>query len=221
MLVTLHRDQVPYATARALNDCTRAASLGVNRAMAETFDRPITFTSRAAVAPRELAATKASLSSTVTLRPIQAKYLQAQEQGGARSPANNTRRPAKAIVLPGKGLALDAHGNIPAGELRRLRQRSRTAKRVRAAKSAATAGQGRNPTGESTVFLPATAKGNKARIGGYFRRVGRRLTRLTAFIPEARYTPRLGYHERVERIVRATWPAAMAARLAEAIRTAR
>lgn len=211
-LMTLYRNQVPFATARALNDCTRAASLGVNRAMAEVFDRPTAFTSRAAIAPRELAATKASLASTVTLRPVQAKYLERQEGGGIRTPASNTRRPGRAIVLPGAALGLDAHGNMPIGQLRRLRQQVRAAKRARAAKSA---------SGESIAFLEASARGNRAGIGGYFRRAGSRLIRLTAFIPTARYRPRFGYHARVEAIVRATWPGAMARRLAEAVRTAR
>ncbi len=218
MLTRAHADQVPFATAQALNDCARAASAGVNRAMAEIFDRPTAFTSRAAVAPRELAATKSRAEAVVTMRPIQAKYLQAQEEGGTRTPATNTRKVSKSLVLPGKAMGLDAYGNIPAGELRRLRQR---AKAVGRAKAATKAGGGKRSAADPIVFLPGTAKINSAKISGYFRRTGRKLSRLTAFIKETHYQPRLGYHERVKQIVEATWPTAMARRLAAAIATSR
>lgn len=218
MLMRAYADQVPFARAQALNDCARAATVAVNRAMADVFDRPTAFTSRAAVAPRELAATKTRPEAVVTLRPIQARYLRLQEEGGTRNPADNTRRPAKAIVLPGKAMGLDAHGNIPAGETRRLRQRAKRAAKIKATRKAT---GGRATAAEAVVFLPATDPANRAKIGGYFRRIGRRLTRLTAFKATTAYRPRMGYHDRVEAAVRAAWPAAMARRLAAAIATAR
>lgn len=220
-LVALHQDQMPYATARALNDCARAAAQTVNRAMTEVFDRPTPFTMRAAVAPRGLAASKQSLRATVTLRDIQAKYLRPEEEGGARSPADNTRRAGKALVLPSKSLELNAFGNIPAGTLAKLRQQAQRAKRRQAAaskrKGAVTATQD-----NAIAFLPADAKGNKAKQGGYFRRLpGHRLARLTIFKAETSYKPRMGYHDRVTATFTETWPAAIARRLAEAIRTKR
>ena len=99
-LTLLAREQVPFATAQALNDCTRAASVAINKAMPEIFDRPTPFTERAAVAPRDLAATKERLASIVTLRPVQAKYLLHEEIGGVRTPAENTRKSAQALLLP-------------------------------------------------------------------------------------------------------------------------
>ena len=213
-LVTMHQDQIPYAMARALNDCTAAAAKSVNAAMSETFDRPTGFTSRAAIAPRALAASKANLAATVTLRPIQAQYLALEETGGTRTGAMNTGTPSKTIMLPGKILNLNSFGNIPKGTLPRWKaQATPVGRRGRGHAS------GRAP---SIAFLPASAPGNLAKISGWFRRLGKgHLARLSAFEKTTTYKPRLGYHERVEAVVRATWPVAMLARLHGAIRSAR
>ncbi|MDT7953502.1 MAG: hypothetical protein RQ966_18525, partial [Acetobacteraceae bacterium] len=196
----------------------RAARDEVNRAMPEIFDRPTAFTRNAVVAPRELAATKDRLEAIVTLRPIQAKYLLHEEIGGTRTPAENTRKPGAALVLPGKTLPLDAFGNIPSGALRQLKRDAAANRRARRKRAAAT----RIDETNTVVYLPAGAPGNQAGIGGFFRRLaGHALTRLTAFAAEEHYTPRFGYHARVERAARAAWPAAIRQRLAEAIATAR
>ncbi len=216
------RDQVPFATARALNDVARSAQDAVNRDMASVFRDPVEFTRHAAVAPRSLAAEKGRPEAVVTLRPLQAKYLLREEVAGTRVPADNTRRPgASALVLPGRGLLLDSHGNIPRGTLRTLSQEAKTTtqrrKRAKAAKAGVAA-----PT-ETVVFLAKNAPGNKAGIGGFFRRLpGHKLTRLTAFEAETHYTsPRLRYHAHVADVVTANWVAAFRRRIGEAIATAK
>ena len=226
-LARLADKQLRFAAAQALNDCTRAASVAVNQAMPEVFDRPTAFTGRAAVAPRSLAATPASMVSTVTLRDRQAKYLQAEEAGGTRTPAMNTRKQGSALVLPGKGLVLDAFGNIPSGTLRNLKAQSKAeqrARRQRAAKSRREKQPRPEPVDQSgtVVFLAKDAVANKAHIGGYFRRLaGGHLTRLTAFEPETHYKARMGYHARVQGVFAATWAPSLARRFAAAIASAR
>lgn len=222
-LMLLARDQVPFAASRALNDCARAAQDAVNARMGETFDRPTPFTRRAVVAPASLRATKTNLAATITVRPLQAKYLEPEELGGERSPGANTRRPGAAIVLPGRALlaspGLDSYGGIPSGALRKLKALARTGKRA-VARRARQKAAGIVPD-VSVAFLPRDAAANKAGIGGYFRREGRHLSRLTAFAATAHYKPRFHYREQVERVARATWPAAMARRLHDAIATRR
>jgi hypothetical protein len=222
--------QIPYAAARALNDCARAARDGINSRMGETFDRPTPFTTRAVVAPRELAAETSRLEATVTVRPVQQKYLLHEEIGGTRDPAENTRRPgATAIVLPGRGLLLNQFGNIPAGTLKSLnsqiKAQARSGKKQAAAAKRARAGATKPPpaTQAGTIaYLPSSARGNKAQIGGFFRRTdGHGLTRLTGFESATHYQPRFHYRDRVETIARATWPDAFRRRLVEAARSAR
>ena len=214
-LAFLARRQIPYAASRALNDVARKARDSINARMGETFDRPTPFTTRAVVAPRELAADSHHLQATVTVRPVQAKYLLHEEIGGTRSPSENTRKAASAIVLPGRGLLLDAFGNIPSGKLRQLRADARPAGSRRARK-------GQGPRDRSVVFLPAQARGNRAGIGGYFQRLaGHRLTRLTGFEGETHYQPRFHYRDRVADVAAANWPEAFRRRLIEAVQTAR
>jgi hypothetical protein len=229
-LLALSEKQIPFAASQALNDCTKAASVAVNKAMPEIFDRPTNFTDRAAVAPRALAATKARLVSTVTLRPIQAQYLAPEDAGGERTPGMNTRKPgAAALILPGKGLQLDQFGNIPDGTLRLLKQqaaaeqgRRRKRQRQKKANGPAAAPPAAVDQSNTVVFLDKNAVANKAGIGGYFRRLtGGHLTRLTAFEPETHYKPRFGYHALVEKVAIGTWAPAMLRRLQAAITSAR
>lgn len=210
-LAMLASDQVPFAAARALNDMARGARDRVNAEMGDIFDRPTMFTRRSVVAPKELSAQKDRLAAVVTVRPVQAKYLLLEETGGTRTPADNTRRPgAQAIVLPGRTLLEDDHGNVPAGALRRLRRDARSAKRG-----------GATARDNSVVFLAADARGNKAGIGGYFRRVAGGLQRLTAFKASTSYQPRLRFHDHVAKSVAPRWTEAFVRRLYEAIATAR
>jgi hypothetical protein len=217
-LLSIAKRQIPFAAARALNDVARSAGTTINAHMGETFDRPTPFTQRAVVAPRALAASKEHLVATVTVRPLQAKYLLNEETGGTRTPSENTRRPgAEAIILPGRGLLLDQYGNIPRGELRHLQADAKATARTRARRAAAG-----KPVDGSVVFLPAGAPGNKANIGGYFRRLAdHQLTRLTLFESTTHYTPRFHYRDRVEQIARSQWPDAFRRRLVEAAATAR
>lgn len=221
----LDKKQVDYAIARALNDCTRAASVAVNDAMASVFDRPTAFTKAAAVAPRSLAATRDSLASTVTLRDVQAKYLGVEETGGERTPAMNTRNPqARALVLPGVNLRLDSYGNIPRGAVARLKAMLN----AQAGKHTAQLIARRRKAGKRVRVVPNRDRGvfyvpaGHRLPGGFWQRLpGHRITHLIAFATHAEYTARLGYHARVEAVFKAEWPKAMAQRLAEAAATAR
>ena len=214
-LTLLYRDQLPFAMSRALNDCARAATQTVNRGMATTFDRPTKFTERAAVAPRELAATKTSLVATVTLHPIQAQYLQLEETGGTRTGAMNTGKASKTVLLPGATLPLNEFVNIPRGTLAKLNAMARKATKKAKRKAAVASAPG-------VFFMPSSAPGNKAGVAGWFRRLPNHgLARLTAFEKSTNYHARMGYHLIVEASVRLQWPHSMAARLHEAISTAR
>ena len=203
MLQLLAGRQASYAAARALNEVARTVTKEINARMGETFDRPTTFTQRAVVAPRALAATPDNPVAVVTVRPLQAKYLEPEERGGTRTAASNTRKPGSALVLPGAAMRLNQFGNIPSGMLRRLAAQAQR-------------------SGGKIAFLPAGAPGNKAGIGGYFRR-GRNhtLNRLSVFEAATHYAPRFHFHDRVSSIARALFPAAFRRALSEALRTAR
>ena len=199
--------QLRFAAAQALNDIARAARDAINERMGEIFDNPTPFTRRAVVAPRELAARKEHLVATVTVRPVQSRYLLREEIGGTRTAAENVK-PSAALVLPGRALTRNAFGNIPRGILRGLARQSK-----RKTKHGDRAG--------TVVFLPAGVPANKAHIGGYFRRTAGGLSRLTVFEEATHYEPRFHFRDRVAEVARRDWAETFRRRFAEAIETAR
>ena len=113
LLTDFERRQWPFAAARALTATAQAAQVDTTRGMASAFDRPTPFTERAiAVLP----ATKTTLTAEVFVRPVQARYLGLQEQGGTRQPKR------RALVTPA-GIRLNKFGNIPNKALRRASAR--------------------------------------------------------------------------------------------------
>lgn len=208
--------QMRYAAAAALNDTARAARDFINGHMGEVFDRPTAWTSRAVGPIRgEALAQPGHMVSAVQVQPLQSKYLLREEVGGTRSPAENTRKPANALVLPGRSLLLNDFGNIPYRTLWKLSRQAQAKRSARAKKGAAV---GRADT---ITYLPAGAPANKVHIGGFFRRGTGTLSRLTVFEATTHYEPRFHYRDRVAEVARTRWAAAFRRRLAEAIATAR
>lgn len=112
-LTDFERRQLPYATARALTATANAGQAEEEKALPSAFDRPTPFTMRAiAIRP----ATKTKLQAEVYVRPIQAKYLGLQEEGGIR-------RPKKRALVNPVGVKLNQYGNIPNKALARLKRR--------------------------------------------------------------------------------------------------
>lgn len=107
----LHRRQLPFATASALTDTARYdVAPAIERRIEQAFDNPVPFTLKG-VGFRW--ATKNNLVSTVLIKPIQAKYLKIEEEGGTRFPAK------RALVMP-VGQKLNQYGNLPKGTVQRL-----------------------------------------------------------------------------------------------------
>jgi hypothetical protein len=178
----LAKTQIPFATARALTTLATLAKAEVITALPQRFDRPTPFTMRG---PAITVATKASQRATVYIKPIQAAYLALQETGGERTP------PKTALVVPVQ-ITLNAYGNIPKGQLARLK-------------------------GKGNVFV-ANVNG----IGGFWQRLpGDKLKLLVRFTPEAQYKPRFGYHLLVANVVTRNRTAVLRAALANALKSAR
>lgn len=110
------KQQLPFATARALTAVARSAGHEVTRSLPTTLDRPTPFTRRAiGITP----ARKTNLQSEVFIKDVQAQYLGLQEQGGPREPKG------KALVLP-VGVKLNQYGNIARRALARAKGRKDT-----------------------------------------------------------------------------------------------
>lgn len=114
LLSDIGRRQMPFATARALNDTASDVKQAEERGIETAFDRPTPFTKRGIYVRR---ASKSRLYAEVGMKRVQAKYLEMQAKGGTRSPAG------KAILMP-IGVRLNKYGNIPRGGVKRAASRA-------------------------------------------------------------------------------------------------
>lgn len=211
----LARRQIPFATATALNATAKLAATQANTAMANTFTRANAFTRNAVTAPRELAATKTTLSATVALRPIQAKYLGLEIEGGTRTPASNTRSSSQALVLPGRGPA-----PLQAGAVKRIAAQAAADRARRAAVQAGTR-KARKGAADTGVFM-MSGHGPSDGVGGFFRRLpGHHLVRLVAFEATAQYRPKFDFKAQILSTVAGNFERLIEQQLARAIATAK
>ncbi|WP_406870461.1 hypothetical protein ABEB22_12615 [Thioclava sp. 'Guangxiensis'] len=122
-LLSVEKEQVPYATMLALNETASDVLKHVQDRMDVVFDRPTKFTKNAFQVWR---ATKSNLSAAVQERPSVGSrhYLKRQETGGARGQTGVEKLLAGrlaydgliAAVLPASGAKLDSYGNWSRGE---------------------------------------------------------------------------------------------------------
>ena len=116
------RKQARFATAQAL---TRTAWAVVRAEQAEVdkvFDKPTPFTKRAFGVER---ATPQSLTAVVYIKPRQAEYLAPQIEGGSRPMKRFEQRlsseaKSAGFWVPGKGVKLNAYGNLTLGQLKSI-----------------------------------------------------------------------------------------------------
>lgn len=123
----LERRQLPFATMQAVNATAFDVRQRWGEIMPKVFDRPVPLTLKAVLY------TKASFAKPVAQIYIRdeafkgappAKYLQAQVEGGQRRHKAFENRlmaagilPAGMFAVPGKGVALNAFGNLPARQI--------------------------------------------------------------------------------------------------------
>lgn len=119
-------EQVPYATAVALTNTAKDCSVALSDELPKYLDNPTPFTMRAFAIQR---AEKSTLRAKVFTRDAQGRYLKWQVEGGDRAPSRKLQR------LPGD-IALNAYGNLPAGEIKRLVALAKAGKRVSKARGA-------------------------------------------------------------------------------------
>jgi hypothetical protein len=113
-LNTFVRDQIPFATASAINSIARLVQQGEVENMRQTFRNPSPFTLRSI---RMTAARKSAPEATVFVMDKAAQYLIPYEYGGVH------QLPGPALFNP-KDIQLNGYGQLPRGIMARLRGRS-------------------------------------------------------------------------------------------------
>lgn len=121
------KDQLPFATAKALTATGQKVKAAITESIKRSFDRPTNYTMNSVfLSP----ATKTKLVAEVNLKNWASKgappsvYLAPQVYGGPRQPKNSEKIMRKAGVLPGgmfwvpgSGATFDRFGNISTGQI--------------------------------------------------------------------------------------------------------
>lgn len=108
--------QIIFAAAIAATEIAKDVKVGIERQAKADIDRPTRFTMNAFKVNR---ADKKTLTSSVEIRPLQAKYLALQIKGGT---VRN-----KTVIIPRKK-AQNSYGNLAKGKLKRLSDQGKTYK---------------------------------------------------------------------------------------------
>jgi hypothetical protein len=198
------RNQAPFAIAKAMTATVRQAKAAEEAHIVATFDKPTPFTQRAVAFS---GATKRNLQASVFVKDVQAKYLEAEAEGGRRKFKSFEEQFADGgqtrAALPGRGVTLNQYGNITKAKIKAI------ARDV-------------NTSGKAKRFFSGKPKGHALPPGIYTRtNNNKQITPLLVFATEAVYQKRFKFTEIGTATISAQFEANMVAAWAEAVRTAR
>lgn len=215
----LERNNLRFAVMQAANNTAFAVREEWKRQMPRVFDRPTALTRNAIL---YIKATKARMEAVVYVRDEAfkgtppARYLLGQVKGGQRlmKPFENRLAaqgilPAGTQAVPGRGVKLDGHGNIPGAELNRVLSQlgarvdplqnetatSRTRRRKR---------EDKQGTRRGDYFALKQRRGRL--LPGVYQRVrtgfGTALASILVFVRKGTYKPRYRIFDMAERLYR-------------------
>jgi len=190
---------VPYITAGALNDTVFHARKVEQRAMPHYLDRPVAYTQRGVLYDKATAkhlVARVYINDDPTGGTPQAKYLEPNIVGGFRGPKPYERRLRRAGILradeftvPGAGMRLNVHGNIPGGRIERMLSQLQAAEQFAGYQANETRRSRRRNvrTGKERYFV---AQGDTALPRGIWERRGKRIRPMLLFVSGApAYSP--------------------------------
>lgn len=217
-LTGLAKDQIPFATARALTAVAKKVQEAEKEALSEVFDRPTLFTQRAIGVK---AARKADLTATVYVKDIAAKYLEPFELGGQHHLPPSKRG---GTLMNPKAVQLNQYGNLPKGKLRRLAARPDTFVGTVNFRSGQTvSGIWQRPERNYRRADPKRGYWRDYGTKGKLRKVDGVLTGLKLLVRFGDALPvqqHLGYRERAKQVVQSSLQAEFNKAMGEALATA-
>lgn len=199
----LARQQAPFAIAKAMTATVRQAKTAEERYIPQAFEKPTPFTQRGVAIT---AATKKNLTASVFMKDIQARYLQAEAEGGQRELKTFEQKFSAAghaqVALPGRGAELNQYGNLTKARIKRI-----------AADLA--------KTGKAKRFFLGAPKGHSLPPGVYARVNGKSLIPVLVFASAATYQKRFKFDEVGRATIKAEFNPNMTKAWADALKTAR
>lgn len=223
-LSDIEKRQLPFATATALNRTAEAVKVAEVNAMKAEFDRPTRFTLNSLFIKH---AKKGRLESVVWVKDYASKaqaptrWLLPEVMGGSRGQKRSEALlsgkgilPSGRALMPGKGMALDSHGNVSRGQMQKILS-GLGAQGDRHANST----DSRRSVGNSKRFF-VLGKGSGAL--GIAARTGKRTVRMMlAFGKTPSYGSKLDFFGIANRVIRKRLPDEMRQAMSEAVLSAR
>lgn len=208
------RQQLPFATARALTTLAGMVRDEERVSMGSVFDRPTPFTiNSVGVKP----AKKTDLTAIVFVKDIAASYLQPYETGGVNKLTGNV------FLRPG-GVGLNKYGNLPRNKIAQLKSRKDVFIGPVKFKSGSVINGvwQRNPEQRGKRTKGDGRYGTKGAHSKQLAAQGIRTTLklLVKFEDAHPIRQRLGFHNKAQQVVRQRFDAEMRKALAAAIATA-
>jgi hypothetical protein len=218
------REQVPWATVVALNEVAAAAVATNRQDMAGIFDQPSRFTLNAFHFTR---ANKRNLRADIKRKDagLRRHYLEVQDAGGVR-PETGFEKTLKfrlpysgnvGYVTPTKHAPRDGAGNLPGGFIQRVLSQAGAQRDVQQNETERSAKR-RVRQAKARYFVPKPGQlrpGVWERSGGGLRKV------LNFDVRAPRYTARLDFDGRMERLAVRLMPSVFERAMSNAIATAR
>lgn len=212
--VTIMRDQIPVAAAKALTFTAQRVQYGERVEMQRVFDRPIPFTlSSLYLKPATLQNLEARVyfkgvwGATASDQPSGHHYLEPQVYGGDRPLKGGEKLlqeygflPPGMIAVPGERAKLDANGNMSKGQLMQIRSALQIAesRKGRTANRSAASIKRRGKALPNFIFIGQPHPGMPA---GVWERVGNTgLRPILIFVKMARYKQRYDFYGVAQRI---------------------
>lgn len=198
----LARNQAPFAIAKAMTATVRQAKAAEDKYIPQVFDKPTPFTQRAVAFT---GATKAKLTASVFIKDVQAKYLEAEAEGGKRQFKSFEQQFASSgpvqVALPARGTPLNQYGNLTKAKIKSI-------------------AASLNKTGKKQKFFLGVPKGHTLPLGIYAR-MGSSLVPVLVFASSANYQKRFKFDEVGTATITAEFPSNLTKAWDEAVRTAR
>ncbi len=203
-LTDFAQNQLPFATALALNDTIEEVDDAWKVQLDRRLDRPTPFTKRGTFRRR---ATKRKAVATVAFKDVQSGYLKKLVTGGQRRPKG------RAILIP-VAQRVNKYGNLPKGAVARVGARSDTFVASKGAKNTKHLRPG--------IYKKPKRSGRRSAAGGK-RGVGNLVgpQLLVAFEDRATYSKQLDLQKPAEGKARSEFPKHFARRFKSALATAK
>lgn len=224
--------QAPFVVAMALTRTGKLAQEEIKKAMPQVFDRPTRYTLNSTYLRP---ATKQRLEALVKIKDenfkglAANKWLHAEVFGGTR----NMKRSERSLqikgylkdgeqIVPGKGVALDQHGNIRSGTMTKILSVAKAS--ADPYQNETTASKKRNrKRGKAQYFVGSPGGGRLPR--GVYERTGTGLNSMIKpvliFTKPGRYKKRLPFHDIVAKVTRDNFEGQLYVAIQRALATAR